>query len=343
MKPDAFNKQIQQGEIPPVCLLYGEEAFLIQETLDLIRKILLHGEDASMAEEVFHGSESDGSSILVSARTIPLFGGRKLVVVKRVDQMSDPKKEPLLDYIKNPVPETTLVLTAEKPDMRKRFFAQLQKKWPSVRYYHPYDERQAEKWIQSYLKQRGCRIEPQGARLLCEAHGRELQVLKNELEKLILYKGEKGEISLSEAAEVSGQSREYNPFELADTVADRDLERSLHILSRLIHDGIPSLFILSALTAKLRRLRAGKELEECGYTDKELLSSLKISFQGVRFLRQLKGFRGEELEGFYPLLLTIDEAIKTGKARPEFRIEEVIHRICSGRVMHRQRVDLPYA
>jgi len=328
MQADAFRKQIVEGKVPSISFLYGEEALLIRETLDLIRRKLSGGNKASLDEEVFYGAESDASAILQSARTLSLFGGRKLILVKEIERMADPEKECLLEYVGTPDPQITLILTSVKPDMRKRFFAHLQKRVPCVRFYHPYDIRGTEKWIRSYLKQKGFGVDSRAARALCEGHGRELQVIKNELDKLILYKGKEGEIEFSDVTRVSGQSQEFNVFELADAVGERDLERALGIYARLIQEGIPPVAILGALASKFRKLWMGKSLEEKGYSGSEILRSLRLSYRGDRFLKQLQGFREDELEAFYPLLLEIDEAVKGGRGDPAILMEIMMQRVC---------------
>ncbi|MEK6775505.1 MAG: DNA polymerase III subunit delta [bacterium] len=330
MKPDTFKKEIQQGKIPPVCLLYGEEALLVQEMLDLIRKKVLGKGDPSMGYEVFYGADADASTVIQAVRTVPLFGGTKLVVVKEIDRMPDPQKERFLEYIKDPVQEACLVMTSVKPDMRKRFFAQLQKQWPAVQFYHPYDEEQTAKWIRSYLKQQGYRIDDKGVSLLLEAHGRELQVLQNELQKLMLYKGSPGEISFSDVNEVSGHSRGFNSFELADAICDKDLGEALKILSHLVEEGTHPLMILSALAAKFRKLWLGKELEREGRSDQEILRSLNVRYKEKRFLRQLQGFQEPEIAHHYLQLVAIDESIKSGGNRHQIWIETMIQRICKG-------------
>jgi DNA polymerase-3 subunit delta len=336
MKADQFKRQVHQGEIPPVSLLYGEEPLLIQETLDHIRKKLSGGDEDSLDQEVFHGSDSDALTIHQSSRTLPLFGARKLILVRGIDQMPDPQKDILLEQIKNPLSNVYMVLTAVKPDMRKRFFVQLQKHYPAVRFYHPYDERQTQSWIRTYLKPRGFQIDSEAAHFLCDAHGRELQVLKNELEKLILYKGEKGTIGLSEVSEISGQSQEFNAFELADAVGSRDVERALRVLTHLVDEGIPLLMIVGALAAKFRKLWMGKKMEREGCTDREIQHALKVTYKGDLFLKQMHNFQEKEIEGVFPLLLSIDEMIKSGRSRPEIFMEMAIQRICRGNLRGRR-------
>jgi len=333
MKPDQFHKNLREGKIPPVCLLYGEEGLLIEETLDSIRKKLSTRQGATLDEETFYGAESDPAFILQSARTFSLFGKTKLIVVKAFHRMDEAGRSLLLDYLEAPSEKTYLVFLAEKIDLRKKFFARLQKKWPAVRFYHPYDAAATERWIRTYLKKYGFGIEREAIRLLYEAHGKELQVLKNELDKLMLYRGQAGEIDMSDVVGITGQSREFTPFELADAVGDRDLVRALQILHRQLEDGIPILLLLSVLVTQFRKLRRGKCLEEEGATDREILAALGVRFQGERFLRQCRRFTGEELKSIYGELLSMDETIKTGRTRPEIFLELLICRICRGKAL----------
>jgi DNA polymerase-3 subunit delta len=330
VKADTFRRQIQKGEIPQICLLYGEESLLIEETLGLIRKKLSGRREESLDEESFYAADADPSIILHSLNTFSLFGSTRLIVVRELHRMDDTGRNALLEYLENPSSKTYLVLVAEKPDMRKKFFARLQKKWPAVRFYHPYDAAATEQWIRTYLNGKGFRIDREGVQRLYEAHGKELRVLKNELDKVMLYKGTPGEIAAFEVAEITGQSREFNQFELADAVGEKDLGRSIAILNRLVLEGAPLLLLLSGLTSMVRKLRMAKCLEEEGRTDREICTALQVRYQQERFLRQVQRFEADELSRIHEWLLTIDEAIKSGRSRPEILIELLIYRICRG-------------
>ncbi|MDX1764700.1 MAG: DNA polymerase III subunit delta [bacterium] len=333
MKPDQFRKQISQGEVPAICLLYGEEALFIAETVALIRKKLFSGPQEKANAETYYGDDVEPAAVLQSVSTVSLFASKRLVLVKNVDRMAERKRALFLDYFDHPAPAIYLIFTAEKADMRTKFFSRLQKKWPAIRYYHPYNLSEVEKWIRSTLKKDGFSIDTAAARLLTEGHGRTLSVLRNELDKVMLYKGNEGNITVSDVAAVSGQSREFNPFELADAVGDRDVERSLGMMNRLFQDGVPTILVLAAMTALFRRLWAGKTLEAEGRTDREILSALQIRYKGERFLAQLRRFDQRELAMIYPHFVRIDEAIKTGRSHPEMMLESLILRICRGKSM----------
>ncbi|NOY53610.1 MAG: DNA polymerase III subunit delta [Deltaproteobacteria bacterium] len=334
MKPDQFQKDLRRGNIPPICLLYGEERLLIGEALNSIRKNISTRQGETPEEEIFYGGESDPASILQSLRTFSLFAANKLIVVKDFHRMNDAGRNLFLGYLEDTSENTWLVLLAEKVDLRKKFYARLQKKkFPVVRFYHPYDAAATERWIRGYLKAYGFGIDREAIRFLYEAHGRELQILKNELDKLMLYRGKTGEIDLSDVAGISGQSREYTPFELADVLADRNLEGALRIFHRLTEDGAPPVLLHAILISKIRKLRQGKCLEEEGATDREILAALGVRFQGDRFLRQCRGFTGETLEGIYEELLSLDAALKSSCNRPETLMELLICRICRGEAL----------
>jgi DNA polymerase-3 subunit delta len=328
MKPAAFRKQIARGEIPAVSLLYGDEPLLIEEAVALMRRNFVGRSEEPVNEEAYEGGEVNAALLLQSAQTQSLFGGRKLIVVKRVHQMDASRQDLLLDYLANPSPETCLVFTGEKVDLRRKFYARLQKKWPAVRFYHPYDMRETVSWIRDFLQERGCGIDAEAARLLYEAHGRELQMLRNELEKLTLYKGKDGPIGAADVAHVSGQSREFNPFEFADAVGERDAARALLILKRMQEEGVPLLLILSVVTALFRKLWVGRSLMRRGVDSREILSALKMTYRGEDFLRKLGRFREAELETIYRQFVQIDEAAKTSGPQPEQLLETLVHRIC---------------
>jgi DNA polymerase-3 subunit delta len=343
VKPHLFQRQILQGKMPAVCLLFGEESLLIREALVLIRKKLFGNKPEDVNQEIYYGGDAEPSAVIQSASTVSIFASKLLIVVKQVDRMEERKRADFIDYMDTPSPDTYLVFTAGKADMRKKFFARLKTNWPAVRYYHPYDLRETEKWIRATLKERGFGIHPAGAQLLAEAHGRELSVLRNELEKLMLYMGQTCEICPLDVAEISGQSREFNQFEFADAVGDRDGERALRIMNRLFREGLAPILILSALIALFRRLWKGKALEKQGHRGRDILSVMNIRFQGERFLAQIGAFEEEELEMIYGWFLSIDTALKRGCSHPEMLIEMLVLRICRGKVFMPRLPDrLPF-
>src|SRR5262249_817478 len=70
-------------DVPPVCVLFGEEPLLKREALDRIRAAVLPDEDAELSLTKFDGREVELREVLDELATVSMFGGgRRMVAVE---------------------------------------------------------------------------------------------------------------------------------------------------------------------------------------------------------------------------------------------------------------------
>src|SRR5262245_52510506 len=141
MTAQEFETSLQKGKIPPICFLYGEEAFLVERA---VRMLLDRAIDPSLKDfnyNVFYGNESKGIEIVDAAQTLPMFADRRAVLVKRAEALKADAQEALLPYIQNPCTSTCLIFTGAKIDQRKKFFLELKKHGALVEYKRLYDNK----------------------------------------------------------------------------------------------------------------------------------------------------------------------------------------------------------
>lgn len=82
-RPDII-KQIEQGKIYSVYLLYGEEDFLIEETLNNMIELLLDTKTRDFNLSILEGTETAIPEILTLAETYPIMSERRMVIVKNL-------------------------------------------------------------------------------------------------------------------------------------------------------------------------------------------------------------------------------------------------------------------
>src|SRR5208337_4949000 len=130
------------------------------------------------------------------------------------------------DYCKNPNPDALVVFVADHisiPADVRRMEMQDKERYQRIREtmgqycgiveLARVEEGEAVRWISDYCASRGVKIEPDGARELVDALGGDMMMISNELEKLILYVGEKKRITLGaleilDAILLSGEGEE---------------------------------------------------------------------------------------------------------------------------------------
>ena len=98
----------------PVYFLQGEEVYFIDLISGFIEAQLLDDAEKSFNQVVLYGGENNIPAILSNARRFPMMAERQVVIVREAQEISDLNKEAgskmLLDYLKQPVPSTVLVL-----------------------------------------------------------------------------------------------------------------------------------------------------------------------------------------------------------------------------------------
>jgi DNA polymerase-3 subunit delta len=99
------------------------------------------------------------------------------------------------------------------------------------------EEGEAVRWISDYCTGRGVKIDADGARELVDALGGDMMMISNELEKLILYVGEKKRITLGDVETMVLAAKQRSLYELTDAISSKDRVRALEILDAILMSG----------------------------------------------------------------------------------------------------------
>src|SRR4029453_12978365 len=147
--PQALRKQLSQGKADPVYLVVGDDE---EEMSRLARDVspLVEDELRTFNRERMYATDRSvtPAGIVESARTFPMMGDRRVVIVLRAEKILKPRRrgrpaeeeewttdedEPsgdadVLDaYVKAPEPRTTLVFVATDVDRTRRLDKTIQK------------------------------------------------------------------------------------------------------------------------------------------------------------------------------------------------------------------------
>ena len=100
------------------------------------------------------------------------------------------------------------------------------------------EEGEAVRWIAEYCASReAVKMEPDGARELVDALGGDMMMISNELEKLMLYVGEKKRITLGDVETMVLAAKQRSLYELTDAISSKDRVRALEVLDAILSSG----------------------------------------------------------------------------------------------------------
>ncbi len=100
---------------------------------------------------------------------------------------------------------------------------------------------------------------------LAQREGCDTRQIRNEVEKLSLYAGERRRITVADVEAVVCAVRGSQPWDLADAVLGRDLGKALQVLSRLLFQKTNSVFLVTVLEGRFRELLAYREALDRGW------------------------------------------------------------------------------
>jgi DNA polymerase-3 subunit delta len=183
---------------------------------------------------------------VTAARTLPMMSPRRVVIVLQAQSLLVPKRESdaatraleeLEDLLKNPDPQTTLVMVAGTLDKRSRIYKLLAKVATLVECGVLESVDDAARWVVNRVAASDMKIEPAGARLLAERCGTDVKRLRNDVDRLLLYSLGQKSITLDDVREVVGPAALQDDWAMANAIEAGDGKTALRQLALMLDAG----------------------------------------------------------------------------------------------------------
>src|ERR1044072_9402394 len=141
-----LQKHLESHTPAPLYVLAGDEEYLVEEALKLIKSKAVEPGTIVFYYDSCYATETKAIQVVDAAQMLPMMSPRRLVIFRNVDDLKDKEWEELFDILESPVDTTTLVLTCEALDKRKRAYKKLSETAVWVELKRPYDN-QLPEWI----------------------------------------------------------------------------------------------------------------------------------------------------------------------------------------------------
>ena len=229
MSAEKIIGEWRKNRFKPVYWLEGEESYFIDKVMDYAEHHLLTEAEAGFNLTVFYGRDASWPNVINACRRYPMFAERQVVLLKEAQQMRDIDK--LEAYIDQPLVSTVFVVSykEKKVDGRSRLAKILKEKGEVLSTKKMYDS-QLPEWTQDLVTSKGYTITKKALLLLVDHIGNDLSRIDNEIDKILINLGKRKNISEDDIEKYVGVSKEYNPFELQDALAKKDLAKAVRII-----------------------------------------------------------------------------------------------------------------
>ncbi|HEX8050151.1 MAG TPA: DNA polymerase III subunit delta [Solirubrobacterales bacterium] len=236
-------------------------------------------EGGAAALEVFEPGEGKGmpdhEALLAAIPAMSLMESRRYLLADGIERWRDRQLEPVLAALGDLPPDLTLVLICRDKAPAKLAKA-VKAAGGEVHEFEAPKAREMPRVLVAEAQRLGFRLDPAAARMLVERMGANPLRLRNELERLALWAGEGGEVSLAALEEMVADTSEAAVWSLSDALIEGDSAAALRIGERLIGQGENVTGLIYGLASRLRgACAAAAQLEE-GIPPKQVESSLKM-------------------------------------------------------------------
>ena len=172
---------------------------------------------------------------------------------------------------------------------------------------------QLDRWIRQRVEEKNGRITPHAIHLLATHIGNNLQILDNEIEKLVVYKSG-AEITGDDVTLLCPYLAEASIFDLVDALGNRNSKKAALLLQQKFLEGADPFYLFSMFVRQFRLLIQVKEMVDAGGRPPAISQRLKMhSFVAGKMHQQSAQFSLPQLEQIYRHLLDVDVAVKTGR------------------------------
>jgi len=252
--------ELDAGRIRPAYLVAGSEALLRDEALEAIEtRVLAEGP----RDFNFDRLETDSASparLAEALATLPLMARRRLVVLRETEGRGSGLDESWGRAIEGALGESgagetaVLVVVARKVDRRSRWVKAFRDPAAEIECEAPKGGRELEAFLDREARRIGIDLTADAAELLGERIGSNLLLMRQELEKLMLYVGEGARVDRAAVALTVSNVAEESIWDLTDAIGQGRAAESLAQLAQMLEQGEAPQAMLGALASHFRRL-----------------------------------------------------------------------------------------
>jgi DNA polymerase III subunit delta len=252
---ERFVNDVTTRKMKPGYVFIGDEAFFRRQCRDAVLQHLI---PQAMREFAFYEMDLDNVEVqeaLDRARTPSLMAPFQVFFIRGVKALygrgkHDAEFAAIELYFKNPNPDALIIFIADHisipADVRRMELTDKERyeriretlgEWCQVIEFARVDESEATKWLADQAATEDVKIDQDAAREMVDALGGDMMMISGELEKLILYVGEKKRITLGDVETMVLAAKQRTLYELTDAISAKDRTRALEILDAIITTG----------------------------------------------------------------------------------------------------------
>ncbi|WP_419790387.1 DNA polymerase III subunit delta [Staphylococcus chromogenes] len=286
--------------------VYGDVPELIERETNKIIEAYLKGEPKDDFNYTkYNLYETHFNQIIEEAMTLPFFSDKKVVLVQnayiftgeKVAKEQQPNMDSMIEFIEKYDNQTLIIFQVNhsKLDERKKIVKAL-KKHAKLKKIEQMTEQETKKWIHSYLNENFKDIKQDALDTFLSLTGIHHQIIVQELEKLLLYVGERPQINLEDVKTIVNRSLEQNVFLLTEYIQKGNKSEAVRLMKDLIQLKEEPIKLLALITSNYRLYYQSLILNQKGYSEQQIAKTVGVHPYRVKLaLRQARKYSLETI------------------------------------------------
>ncbi len=312
----------------PAYLVRGSDPALRTASVRALVDELVGDEDPALVVE-WHdpdGDPPDTRAAVEAAGTPSFLASRRVVLLRDVGAYPLEGLHPLLAYLADPLPTTSVVLVAGEGRLHPKLLEAVKGVGHVVDTDVPSNRRGRTTWLGRQLEEAPVRLTPPAASLVDEHLGEDLGRLGNLLEALAAAYGHGARLEPDDVTPFLGEAGSAPPWELTDAIDRGDTSGALAALQRMLGAGDRHPLVVMATLhnhfSRMLRLDGLEAVDEAGAA--KLLGLKGSTFPARKALDGARSLGSEGVAEALRLLAAADLDLRGAKAWPERLVLEVL-------------------
>lgn len=327
-----LKEQIKNSSFSNAYLIYGEESYLKEHYVSLLKKKIVDPTFESFNLHQFDGKDTALDDILKDAQMLPMMSEYNFVLVRDYPVEKSKSDLKLLTEFLEDVPESTIfvfVYDAIEPDVKSAGFKKIITAFDNagaVVNMEKRSETDVAKLLVSGAKKRGSVLDISNAKYLISVSGNDLKNLLNELDKLA-YFAHGQEITKDIIDNMATKCLQARVYDLSKAVVSADSDTAYSVLDTLFgmkEDPILILAVIGGVYVDMYRVKCAKT---AGFSYDDVAKY--YNYRGREFAlrnasRDCAGLTENQLRESLDEIMNTDLKLKSTATDKKLLLEELI-------------------
>lgn len=327
-----FKEQIKSGEFSNAYLIYGEEGYLKNHYVSLMKKKIVDPVFESFNFHKFEGKDISLDDILKDAQMLPMMSEYNFVLVRDYPiEKSKAEQKLLLEFLSD-VPESTIIVflyDSLEPDVKSASFKKIVTAFDNsgcVVNLEKRSEADVAKLLVSGAKKRGSVLDINNAKYLISVAGNDMKILLNELDKLS-YFSQGTEITKDTIDNMATKCLQARVYDLSKAVVAGNADTAYEVIDTLFvmkEDPILILAVIGGVYVDMYRVKCAKT---AGFSYDDVAKH--YNYKGREFAlrnasRDCAKLTEEQLRNSLDAIMDTDLKLKSTAIDKKLLLEELI-------------------